>query len=52
MELILLTFSHLFVIYLASKFTAKAIYTDIKANYDVFESVRIIEPKSDIRLDN
>ncbi len=37
--------SHILVMILSAKFTANAIYNDIKVNYDVIESVRIIEEK-------
>jgi hypothetical protein len=52
MAIFLLSVSHILAIYIASKLTAKSIYKNIKDNYDVFESVRIIEPKSDKPLYN
>ena len=37
--------SHILALYIGAKLTAKLIYNDIKANYNVIESVRIIEEK-------
>lgn len=46
MTILFLSLSHILAFYVGSRLTSKAIYTNIKNNYDVFESVRIIEPKS------
>ena len=43
--IISLVMSHVLALYIGAKLTAKLIYNDIKANYDVIESVRIIEEK-------
>ena len=43
--IISLVMSHILALYIGAKLTAKLIYNDIKANYDVIESVRIIEEK-------
>jgi hypothetical protein len=37
--------SHILIMIISARLTAKAIYQDIKVNYDVIESVRIIEEK-------
>lgn len=43
--IISLVMSHILALYIGAKLTAKLIYNDIKTNYDVIESVRIIEEK-------
>ena len=43
--LISLVMSHILALYIGAKLTAKLIYNDIKANYNVIESVRIIKEK-------
>lgn len=43
--IISLVMSHILALYVSARLTAKLIYNDIKANYDVIESVRIIEEK-------
>lgn len=42
---VLMLISHIVVMVLSAKLTANAIYQDIKVNYNVLESVRIIEEK-------
>ena len=41
--IISLVMSHILALYISAKLTAKLIYNDIKANYEVTEFVRVIE---------